>query len=145
MKHHSLYCLFFSRVMRASGVLALAFTIVACATVPPAQDEERVGALLDRINERDADQMIDQSRLPFLFEDEVVEVSNDLYILWIATFDDGFSLPNASVESITRVGSEEYYDLRDSKELPEGYGRRLPESARIARIQAQQGTFELVL
>lgn len=120
-------------------------TIASCATVPPAQDEDRVGALVEQINKRDADRMIDQSRLPFLFEDEVVEVSNELYILWIATFDDGFSLPNATVVSITPVGSEEYGDLRNSKELPAEYGRRLPESASIARIQAQQGTFELVL
>lgn len=135
MKHHSLFFL----------LLLFAFTIVSCATVPPAQDEERVGALVERINERDADQMIDQSRLPFLFEDEVVEVSNELYILWISAFDDGFNLPNASVVSITQVDSEEYHDQRNSKDLPEAYGRQLPESARIARIQAQQGTFELVL
>lgn len=128
--------------------VVLGFLIVfigACATVPPSQDEERVEALIGVINEADADLMVEHTERPFLFDSEIVPLANDVYVLWRNAFNAGFSLPNATIVSLDVVDSETYTRYRDSVELETYFRRTLPEGATVARIQAQHGTFELIL
>lgn len=119
--------------------------IGACATVPPSQDQERVEALIDVLNEGNADRMVDHTARPFLFDSEIVPLSNDVYVLWRNAFNAGFSLPNATIESLEVVDSETYTRYRDSPEVEAYFRRTVPEGATVARIQAQHGTFELIL
>lgn len=128
--------------------LAIGFLIVfigACATVPPSQDEESVRALIDVINEGNAELMVEHSARPFLFDSEIVPLANDVYVLWSNAFNAGFSLPNATIVSLDVVDAETYTRYRDAVEVETYFQRTVPEGATVARIRAQNGTFELIL
>ena len=125
--------------------LLIVFFAGACATVPPAQDEARVDELVDVVNELDPERMLEQSARPFLFDSEIIELSNDLYVMWRSVYSSGFSLPNARIESIREVNSETWRDYGDNLEMRAYFERHVPEDATIARVRAQQAGFDLIL
>ncbi|MFP4642809.1 MAG: hypothetical protein ACLFM0_00485 [Spirochaetales bacterium] len=134
----------YNRPLIIASLLIVLFT-GACATVPPAQDEARVEELVDVVNELDADRMLEQSARPFLFDSEIIELSNDVYVMWRSVYNSGFSLPNAGIESIREVDSETWRDYGDNLEMRAYFERHLPEDATIARVRAQQASFDLIL
>ncbi len=134
----------FYRPYIIASLLIVLFT-GACATVPPAQNEARVDELVDVVNELDAERMLEQSARPFLFDSEIIELSNDLYVMWRSVYNSGFSLPNASIESIREVNSDTWREYGESLEMRAYFERHLPEDATIARIRAQQAGFDLIL
>ena len=136
------------KLNRVRWTLALGVLLAvlgACATVPPAQNEDRVEELIDVINELDADRMLAQSGRPFLFDSEIVPMANDVYIMWRNIYNAGFSMPNAQIESLEPVNAETYTRYGDGDEMRAYFQRALPDDAAIARIRAQHGTFELIL
>ena len=131
---------------RRSLALGILLSVLgACATVPPARNEDRVGDLIEVINELDADRMLAQSGRPFLLDSEIVPMANDVYIMWRNIFNAGFSMPNAQIQSLEPVNAETYTRYGDGEELRAYFQRVLPDDAAIARIRAQHGTFELIL
>ncbi len=134
----------FHRPFIIASLLIVLFT-GACATVPPAQDEARVDELVDVVNKLDAERMLEQSARPFLFDSEIIELSNDLYVMWRSVYNAGFSLPNARIESIREVNADTWRDYGDNLEMRAYFERHVPEDATIARVRAQQAGFDLIL
>lgn len=120
-------------------------SFVGCATIPPAQNEERVGEVIELVDSLNADQSLAQSGRPFLFDSEVIELSNDLFVMWRNIYNAGFSLPGATILSLQPVDSQTYLRYGDSDELRAFFQRHVPPESTVARVRARQGTFELIL
>jgi hypothetical protein len=131
---------------RTACVLSVLFVFVAgCATVPPAQQEERVEELVAFVNNAEAEALLEQSGRPFLLDSEIIEPSNDVYVMWRNMISAGWALPGAEIIGITPVSENTYSSYGSGLEMESYFSRRLPEGASIVRVQTRQAIWDLLL
>lgn len=70
------------QLARLSVLAAVVLFAAACATTPPAQDEQRVTELIDLLNSGPIESVIAQSSVPFLFDAELIVREGDVEFLW---------------------------------------------------------------
>ncbi|TVQ25120.1 MAG: hypothetical protein EA383_09350 [Spirochaetaceae bacterium] len=137
-------------VVRALRVPALVVStifvfVVACATVPPAQQEARVEELIAFVNAAEAEALLEQSGRPFLLDSEIIEPSNDVYVMWRNMIAAGWALPGGQIIGISPVNEHTYRSYGSGLEMESYFSRRLPEGSAVVRVQTRQATWDLLL
>ncbi|MFP4509911.1 MAG: hypothetical protein ACOC4I_06595 [Spirochaetota bacterium] len=119
--------------------------VAGCATVPPAQQEERVEELVSFVNNAEAEALLEQSGRPFLLDSEIIEPSNDVYVMWRNMIAAGWALPGAQIIGITPVNGETYTSYGSGLEMESYFSRRVPEGSTVVRVQTRQAIWDLLL
>lgn len=127
---------------KAAFVLLCALTILsACKTVPVSQRERRVQILLDRLNERDVEHAMEVSRIPFVFDQEIIVLESDVETLWSNLQQAGFSFANHRVREIRPVHPGSYREFGDTMDMEVYFSKYLSEDGTIVRIDTDYGGF----
>lgn len=115
-----------SMKIRLLAAAALAAVLLgACATVPPSQNEGRVGELIGMINDASVDELAAQSHVPFFFDAELLVRTADVELMWdglrnagFQVSPSGFALEPAAPADFRRIAST--FDI-ESFFSPDGY------------------------
>lgn len=123
--------------------LAVVVVIAGCATVPPAQDTDRVAELVTMLESADGAAVADQSAVPFLYNRELVARGADVALLWNTLGEYGFSFAGAQLAEVRPLSAG---DVDPGTFDEQVYLDRLPEDAALAVVQiAGIGRMELIL
>ncbi|MFW5786014.1 MAG: hypothetical protein ACOCYC_02110 [bacterium] len=126
------------------GLALLVLGLAGCVT-PPSQREGAVERLLGRINEGGVEERIALSALPFVLDREIIIVERDLRTLWVNLTDVGFALTDPEVVSL-KYGQESLYRaFGETMDMEVYFDRYAPEDVSVATVEAQEGTFLLIL
>lgn len=111
------------RLLAAAALVAV--LLGACATVPPSQNENRVGELIGMINEASVRDLVEQSHVPFFFDAELLVRAADVELMWdglrsagFQIVPSGFALEPAAPADFRRIAST--FDM-ESFFSPDGY------------------------
>lgn len=128
--------------------LVLTTLIVAlssCATVPVAQREGRIMALVDRINGDSLTRIVEVSSVPFVLDREILALETDVRTMWANLRDAGFVLVNAEIEEIMPLRSGSYKRFGDTMDMRVFFDDYVPDDATLVRIGSDNGDFLFVL
>lgn len=131
--------------MRYKQFIALAVVVViaGCATVPPAQDNDRVAELVAMLESADGAAVADQSAVPFLYNRELVARRADVALLWNTLSEYGFSFAGAQLDQVSPISEG---DIDPGTFDEQVYVDRLPEDAALAVVRIDGiGRMELIL
>jgi hypothetical protein len=118
--------------------------LTGCATLTVKENEENVYTVITLINKGDSEQLINMSRIPFIYDGEIILLQKDIQLLWDTLSETGFSLHDPEVVSIDKVDDESYAAFTSSAEGKFFFKRHLPEKAVIATVSTQEGTFYFI-
>ncbi len=121
--------------------LAFVLLVVACATVPPAQQEEAVAETLSLIDEADAQTLTEASARPFLLDGEIVELSTDVHALWRGLREGDFVLGDFRIQSVDAVDGESYLRFADNQEVEWFFEQHVGEEARLVTVRGRAATY----
>lgn len=135
------------RVVAPFLTTAILFLVLAasCTTTPYSQREANVQKAIDLIQAGDAETLVAQSRLPFLFDAEIIMLERDLETLWGNLSEASFEMENAEVEYIGPAGRYSYPPFADSMEVRTFFKKYVPRKSSLVRITAENGEFFLLL
>lgn len=120
--------------------LVVVALLAGCATIPPSQDEDRVVALVGFVDEEPVDSVVSQSRIPFLFQDQIIYSQADLSAVLTRLRAGGLTLaPESAQIDMYPVFSG---DLRFDQQV---FADELPEDARVVTVSSSAGTIELLV
>jgi hypothetical protein len=129
----------------AVAVLVAVSFFSGCTIIPSARHEPSVGRLIDVINTGDVDAVMEYSREPFVFDQELLVMESEIRILWERLFDAGFALPDAEVLEILPVEDETFSLFARSFEMEVYFDTYLLEEASVARVVSGETEFLLLL
>jgi hypothetical protein len=132
-------------VFAGSAALLLLVLASSCTTTPYSQREGNVQKAIDLIHAGDADRLVSQSELPFLFDAEIIMLERDLRTLWENLSEAEFTMENFEVEYIGPAGRYSYPPFADSMEVRTFFKKYVPEQSAIVRVIADNGEFFLLL
>ena len=125
--------------------MLLGALFTSCTTTPYSQREANVQKVIDLIQAGEAEALVAQSQLPFLFDAEIIMLERDLQTLWGNLSEAGFSMQNAQVEYLGPAGRYSYPPFAESFEVRTFFKKYLPEKSSMVRITADNGEFFLLL
>jgi hypothetical protein len=120
--------------------LVVVALLAGCATIPPSQDADRVISLVEFIDSEPVDAVVDQSQIPFLFQDQIVYSQADLSAVLTRLRANGLSLDpqSAQIDSYPMLAG----DLRFDQQV---FADNLPEDARLVVVSSSAGRIELIV
>lgn len=76
------------------------FLLIGCKSLPYTADREDVDIVVGLINNADVKSLVAASRLPFLFDSEIINSPSDIEYLWQSLAENGFKLTNYTIKEI---------------------------------------------
>lgn len=126
-------------------LIAAVVLISSCATVPVAQRESRIMALVDRINGDSLTRVVEVTSVPFVLDREILALEADVRTMWSNMRDAGFVLVNPKIDEIIPLRSESYKRFGDTMDMRVFFEKYVPEDATLVRINSDNGDFLFVL
>jgi len=130
------------------GVAAVAAVLLlgACATTPPSQDEGKVAAVIELINNGAVEDLSAQSHVPFLFDAELLVRSTDIGLMWSGVRQTGLRIAPVGFV-VEPAAASDYARIADTFDLqsyfgPEGY---LPDDAAWVTADSSAGRLLVLL
>jgi hypothetical protein len=114
-----------------------AASLASCATFiqPPGGGE--AARLADQINSGRADALAGQSSLPFLVDQEIVQIKADVAAFWKALTESGLRF--SGTPEAAKVGPDSYQAFADTFEMKIFFKKYVPGNARIITLATQAG------
>jgi hypothetical protein len=128
------------------AVIVAAVTVfaVSCATVPRAQDENRVQSLLDELNTAPVERLVELSARPFLLDGEIVVLERDVATMWTNLRAIDFRFDDATIQELGTVSEDSYLEFADTMDVEVWFDRYTSDDAGLARVRTSHGTFLIV-
>lgn len=117
----------------------------SCATVPVAQRENRIMALVDRINGDSLARVVEVTAVPFVLDREIIALEGDVRTMWANLREAGFMLVNAEIEEIIPMRSGSYERFGTTMDMRVFFDTYVPDDATLVRIGSDHGDFLFVL
>lgn len=130
--------------MRAKTASALAAAVAvlllsSCASIQRAQDQGRVGQIAGLINAGNAEKLAAMSAVPFLLDQEIVPLRQDIDAFWREVAKAGFTIDGPALEKGTPVTAESFRTFADTMEVKTFFTRYLPKGARVLELTTGSG------
>ena len=122
----------------------LLVVLAGCVT-PPSQREGAVERLITRLNAGTAMERMELSALPFVLDGEIIIQERDLARLWTNLDAAGFALTGAEIVSLDYGHDALYQAFAETMDMEVYFGEYAPEDVSVARVEAAEGTFLLIL
>ena len=127
------------------AVLALA-ALVALATCTSLQrDERRMESIARLVNTGQAEKLATMSTLPFLLDQEILVLPQDVTFFWKSVLSAGYKLEEPRLESGKTVGPESYREFRDSMEVRTFFKKYVKKGTRLLELKTGDGQRVLLL
>lgn len=122
-----------------AGIAALVMIVGACAS-PPSRDADKVTLLMHYISNASIDELVTQSRVPFLFDSEILLQEHQLRLVWTNLKADGLRIdPPDGPPTLLTTGI-----LSDAADVSE-FLDALSNDATIVRTESSAGPVWLLL
>jgi hypothetical protein len=128
--------------MRAKTVFflaAAALLLSSCASIQRAQDKGRIGQIAGLINAGDAEKLAAMSAVPFLLDQEIVPLRQDIEAFWRDVAKAGFSIEGPALEKGTPVTADSYRAFADTMEVKTFFSKYLKKGARVLELSTGSG------
>lgn len=125
--------------------LALLLLAASCATGPYVQNKDNVGNLIELVNKGGVGDIKGLSDSPFLFDGEILLLSDDVGSLWANLKSAGFKLENAKIISMEHITAESYKAFGSSMDVRVFFKKYLNQDTSLVKLEAKSGTWYLLL
>ncbi len=131
--------------MRAKTVSILAATAVAllllssCASIQRAQDQGRIGQIAGLINAGSAERLAAMSAVPFLLDQEIVLLRQDVETFWKDVTKTGFTVEGPALEKGAPVTPDSYRAFADTMEARTFFAKYVKKGARVLELSTSDG------
>ena len=117
------------------AVLALAalVALATCATLQ--QDERRMESIARLVNAGQAEKLAAMSTVPFLLDQEILVLPQDVAYFWKSILAAGYRLEEPQVERGSAVGPESYREFRDSMEVRTFFKKYVKKGTRLLELK----------
>lgn len=126
------------------GVLLL-LVFSSCASLRVARDERNVNRIAARINGRDAGALERMSEVPFLLDQEIVLLPQDVAGFWRNALQAGFTVNDPRLREGRPLEEETYRRFADSMEVRTFFRKYLPKGTRLLELETGDGRRMLLL
>jgi hypothetical protein len=121
------------------AVLAAVLALSSCASIQRAQDQGRVGQIADLINAGSAEKLAAMSAVPFLLDQEIVPLRQDIESFWKDAVKAGFKVEGPALEKGTPITAESYRVFADTMEAKTFFSKYVKKGARVLELSTSSG------
>jgi hypothetical protein len=124
-----------------AGLLGLA----SCATLQSSGDRSRVEGIARLVNAGQAEKLASMSSLPFLLDQEILLLPQDVAFFWKGILEAGYRLREPELESGSAVGPESYRAFRDCMEVRTFFEKYVKRGTRLLELKTADDRRVLLL
>jgi hypothetical protein len=119
--------------------LAAVLALSSCASIQQAQDRGRVGQIAELINAGSAEKLAAMSAVPFLLDQEIVPLRQDIESFWKDAVKAGFKVEGPALEKGTPVTADSYRSFADTMEARTFFSKYVKKGARVLELSTSGG------
>ena len=125
-------------------LLAVLIIFSSCATANFVYRESTARKVVDLVNTKEAETLARLSQNPFLLDGEIILMPGDMKMFWEKSFEAGFGLPGAVVESVTPVDAGTFKIFGNSMDVKMFFKKYVPPAASLAKVISDSGDYWFV-
>ncbi len=118
-------------------VLATLLALTSCATLK--RDERGVEGIARLVNAGQAERLTAMSTLPFLLDQEILVLPQDVAFFWKSILAVGYRLEEPRVERSAAVGPDSYRQFRDSLDARAFFKKYVKKGTRLLELRTGDG------
>ncbi len=126
-------------------VIAAVILTAGCATLNSGSSNSEALEAVSLINEGNAETLIGNSSIPFIFESEILFRQGDVDAVWLNLTAGGFTIPGAEVLSLKRVDEQSCLVFAGSEEMRVFFAKYVDPKASVAEIKSGARVYRLLL
>jgi hypothetical protein len=119
--------------------LAAVLALSSCASIQRAQDRGRVGQIAELINAGSAEKLAAMTAVPFLLDQEIVPLRQDIESFWKDAVKAGFKVEGPALEKGTPVTADSYRSFADTMEARTFFSKYVKKGARVLELSTSGG------
>jgi hypothetical protein len=123
------------RIIKIFVFLIVLTAVLSCSTLSEKAAKQEALKITDLMNEGKTDNLIKISRMPFLFETEILSSDKLMRTLWNGLKDAGYRIKNPVVSEIIEAGPDTWKIFADTWEAQIYYKKYAPGNAFIIRVK----------
>jgi hypothetical protein len=127
------------------AALAAAIVLSSCASIQRAQDRGRVGRIAELINSGEAGKLAAMSGVPFLLDQEIIPLQDDIAGFWKDVVKAGFRVESPALEKGSPVSADSYRAFADTLEAKAFFSRYVKKGARVLELSTSGGRTIILL
>ncbi len=127
------------------AILAAALALSSCATIQRSSDEGSVKKIAQLINSGEAKTLSDMSTVPFLLDQEIVALPDDVAAFWQTAVKAGFRVTEPTLERGAPLTEQSYLEFSDSMEVRSFFRSHLSPGTRLLELKTSTGQRLLLL
>jgi hypothetical protein len=120
-------------------LLAAALALSSCASIQRSQDEGRVGQVALLINQGSSEKLAAMSATPFLLDQEIIPLRQDIEAFWRDVVKAGFTVEGPALERGTPVTADSYHAFADTMEAKSFFAKYVKKGARVLELTTGNG------
>lgn len=124
-------------------VLAALLALASCATLQ--RDERRVESIARLVNAGQAERLAAMSTVPFLLDQEILVLPQDVAFFWTSMLEAGYRLEEPRLERGSSIGPDSYKEFRDSMEARTFFKKYVKRGSRLLELRTGDGRRVLLL
>jgi hypothetical protein len=115
--------------------------VAGCSTLNVKEQESGINKIIDLINKGESKKLAASSRIPFIYDGEIILLQKDINLLWDSLRKAGFSIDDPEVNAISYIDEKTYTLFSTSMEGKVFFKRHLPDKTIITTISAKEGIY----
>jgi hypothetical protein len=121
------------------ALLGVFLALSSCSSIQRAQDQGRVGRVAQLINSGDAEKLAAMSGVPFLLDQEIIPLRDDIAGFWTDVVKAGFKVEGPALEKGAAVTAESYRIFADTMEAKAYFSKYVKKGARVLELSTSGG------
>ncbi len=126
-------------------VLLAALALASCASIQRSRDRGNIERIAALINSGQAEKLAGMSELPFLLDQEIILLEQDVRTFWSTIAEVGFKVEEPVLERGARITDNSYREFYDSMEVRTFFDRYLKKRTRLLELKTGTGRSILLL
>jgi hypothetical protein len=121
------------------ALLGVLLALSSCASIQRGQDQGRVGRIAGLINSGDAEKLAAMSSVPFLLDQEIIPLRDDIAGFWKDVVKAGFKVEGPALENGAAVTADSYKAFADTMEARTYFAKYVKKGARVLELSTSGG------
>jgi len=126
-------------IKKLVALLAVAISLMSCASIQRAQDQGRVGQIARLINSGEAEKLAAMSAVPFLLDQEIIPLRADIATFWRNVVQAGYKVEGPELERGQPVSADSIRTFADTMEVKAFFARSVKKGARVIELSTSGG------
>jgi len=123
----------------------LVVLLASCASIQRSKDEGNIDRISELINTGQSEKLTAMTELPFLLDQEIIVLAQDVETFWSTIVEVGFKVEEPSLERGAKVTPESYKEFYDSMEVETFFKKYLKKQSRLLELKTNTGQRILLL